>query len=176
MKFHYKLLSAIFALGTVGCALQVPTVEPWPPMSTYKLQAAQQWDEIARQVAERLAAGLRTMRRDNQPLVFYIEKPPCQSGFTCVFHQLLTTQLLAQGFGVTTDPNAGLPLTYSTQIVPHRTYFQPPYTEVVLNVSVLSGDRYLSRMSDIFYVANYDAPHFVVQTTPPLRRMEVVGP
>src|SRR5512134_3255731 len=116
MKVRHKRLLLVLALGLTACVSQVPTVEPWPPMSTYKLRVAQQWDEIARQVAERLAAGLRTMRHDNQPLVFYIERPPCQSGFNCVFHQLLTTQLLAQGFGVTTDPNAGLPLTYSTQL------------------------------------------------------------
>lgn len=175
MKVRYKPLLAVLVLGIAGCASQVPTVEPWAPASTYKLQVAQQWDDVARQVAERLAAGLRTMRHDNQPLVFYVEKPPCQSGFNCVFHQLLTTQLLAQGFGVTTDPNAGLPLKYFTQSVPHSTY-QPPYTEVVINVSVMSGDRYLSRISDIYYVADYDVPYFVVQATTPLRRMEVVGP
>ena len=176
MKVLCTPLIAVLVLGTEGCMTQFPAVEEWPPTTQQKLWVAQQWDDVTRQVAERLAAGLRSVRRAGQPLVFYVEKPQSFSVFNDAFYQLLTTQLLAQGFSLTSDPNAGLPLKYNVQLVKHEVSYPPPDTEIIVNVSVLSGDRYLSRLSEVYYIATYDLPFYLAQGPVVTRRMEVVGP
>jgi hypothetical protein len=174
MKVLYTPLIAVLVLGTEGCMTQFPAVEEWPPTTQQKLWVAQQWDDVARQVAERLAAGLRSVRRVG--LVLYVEKPAFTSAFDDAFHQLLLTQLLAQGFSLTSNPNAGLPLKYNVELVTHDVPYPPPDTEIIVNVSVMNGDRYLSRLSDVYYIATYDLPLYLALGPVVTRRMEVVGP
>jgi hypothetical protein len=176
MKVLYTPWIVVLVLGIEGCMTQLPEVAEWPPATQQKLWVAQQWDDVARQVAERLAAGLRSVRRAGQPLVLYVEKPQSFSAFDDAFHQLLLTQLLTQGFSLTSDPNAGLPLRYNAQLVTHDVSYPPPDAELIVNVSVMSGERYLSRLSEVYYVAPYDLPLYLAQGPVVTRPMEVVGP
>ena len=177
MKFLCTLLIASFTLGLVACA-QIPAVADRPPaVPQEKILVAQHWEDAANHVAERLAAGLRSVRQGGQPLVLYVDQPQAVSPFEEAFHQFLLTRLLAQGFGLTRDPNAGLPLKYNVQLINHSNALFPVVDdELIVNVSVLNGDRYLSRLSDIYYIAPYATAMYLAQAPVVTRRMEVVGP
>ena len=177
MKSLCTLLIAGFTLGLVACA-QVPAVAERPPaVPQEKIWVAQHWEDAATQVGERLASGLRSVRQAGQPLVLYVEPPQAVSPFEEAFHPFLLTRLLAQRFGVTSDPNAGLPLKYNVQLISHSNALYPIMDdELIVNVSVMNGDRYLSRLSDIYYIAPYDTAMYLAQGPVVTRRMEVVGP
>jgi len=177
MKVLCTLLIAGFSLGFAACA-QIPAIADRPPaVPQEKIWVAQHWEDAAAHVAERLATGLRSVRRGGQPLVLYVDSPQAVSPFEEAFHQFLLTRLLAQGFGITSEPNAGLPLKYDVQLVSHSNARYPSVDdELIVNVSVMSGDRYLSRLSDIYYIAPYDTAMYLAQSPVVTRRMEVVGP
>jgi len=177
MKVLCTLLIAGFTLGLAACA-QFPAIADYPPAAPQeKIWVAQHWEDAAAHVAERLGTGLRSVRQGGQPLVLYVEKPQAISPFEQAFHQFLLTRLLAQGFGVTSDPNAGLPLKYNVQLVSHSHRLYPLVDdELIVNISVMNGDRYLSRLSDIYYIAPYDTAMYLAQGPVVTRRMEVVGP
>ena len=170
----------IVSLGLVGCASQ-PATQTYPlsfqaPVGT--LQAGTQqtyhWDTLAADVARRLRVALEQRNTEEVPLVLYVVRPEFNSPFTWAFHDLLVTQLIGQGFGVTRDPTAGLPLTYNVQTVSSR--FSRGLDAVVVTTSVSSGDRYLARINDIYYINNFDRELYVAQVPPSTRFMEVVGP
>ena len=177
MKVLCTLLIAGFALGLAACA-QFPPIADYPPATPQeKIWVAQHWEDAAAHVADRLAAGLRSVRQGGQPLVLHVDPPQAASPFEEAFHQFLLTRLLAQGFGITSDPNAGLPLKYNVQLISHSNARYPSTDdELIVNVSVMNGDRYLSRLSDIYYIAPYNTALYLAQGPVVTRRMEVVGP
>jgi hypothetical protein len=194
MKARYTLPLIALTIGLGGCTAQIPMVAQRPLTSEQKLWVAQHWDEIAEQMAQRLATALSTARAPGQPLVLYVECPPANSVFNQAFHNLLVTRLLGNGFGMTADPGAGLPVHYSAQVIRHGaspatspqegftatsysySTFGVPYNELIVNVSVMTGDRFLSRISDIYYIADYDLPNYLAQASIATRTMRVVGP
>jgi hypothetical protein len=174
MKLSYVPLIVASAVGLGACTYQVPSVAPREPTTMYKLWVAQQWDQAAGDIAQRLVAGLSAVYPRGQPRILYVERPANPSQFTDTFRQLLITKLMAQGFGVSDNPNEGLPVAINAELITRDTFTQPPYSELVLNVSVMSGNRYLSRVSDIYYVSSYDLDNYLAQATT-ARTLEVVG-
>ncbi|MFO1428740.1 MAG: hypothetical protein U1F76_01145 [Candidatus Competibacteraceae bacterium] len=171
------LMIAGFALGLVACAPIPPVADRPPAVPQEKIWVVQHWEDAANRVAESLAAGLRSVRQRGQPLVLHVDQPQAVSPFEEAFHQFLLTRLLAQGFGLTSDPNAGLPLKYNVQSISHSNALYPVVDdELIVNVSVMNGDRYLSRLSEIYYIAPYDTAMYLAQGPVVARRMEVVGP
>jgi len=175
MKLPYVPFILAGTLGLGACAYQVPSVAPREPTTMYKLWVAQQWDQAAGDIAQRLVAGLSAVYPRGQPRILYVERPANPSQFTVTFRQLLITKLMTQGFGVSDNPNEGLPVTVNAELITHNTFTRPPYSELVLNVSVMSGNRHLSRVSDIYYVSSYDLDNYLAQVSAPLRTLEVVG-
>ena len=177
MKAHYMFLLLTLTLGLGACAPQYPLVEDYPAAYQKKLWVVQHWNGIAAQVAERLASAITPLRPPNQPVVVYVERPKPVTEFDQAFHELLITQLLGHGLGVSEDPrHAGLLVRYNVQTVAHNLpHPPPPDDEVLVNTSVLLGNHYLVRTSDIYYITDYDIDQYLAQA-PSTRVMEVVGP
>lgn len=167
----------IFAFVLIACASrQYPTAETTSIDSQQQILVVQHWDAVAARVAQRLANALSTSREAGEPLVLYLQKPRSPSAFENAFHDLLITRLLGEGFGVSEDAKVGLPVNYRVQVVTHRDPSQErPDSEILVTTSVMSGDRYLTRMSDIYYVLDTELDNYVVFRSTPDRLMEVVG-
>lgn len=177
MKALYTSTLLTLALGLGACTSEYPLVEGYPLTYQKKFWVVQHWDGIATHVAQRLASALSPVRSTGQPVVLYVEKPSPPTEFNEAFHTLLITHLLAQGFGISEDPGAGLPVKYEVQVVTHNLPdLPPPDHEVIVTTSVMTGNRYLTRTSDIYYITEYDIDHYLAQTGPTTRIMEVVGP
>ncbi len=182
------LLLAIVLAGGCSSGYQPPAFYPlgavdYPhpaksaPTYQRKLWSVQHWDDVASHVANRLVRELCQCRRPTiGGWVLYVHKPQNNSDFTDAFHELLITQLVNRGFQISEDPySAGVPMTYQVQTIDHRNMFhrKGPDNEVLVTTSVMSGDQYLARISDTYYVADYDMGHYYSQA--PERRIQVTG-
>ncbi len=223
MKVVRSFSLIIFSLWLVGCASQVPVAMTYPLTTQKKMQAAHHWDVLAADVAQRLQTSLSSLDNGGQPVVLHIEKPQYSSVFGYAFHQLLATQLMAHGFGVSENPAEGLPLRCNLQLITHknRGFIRPapgiftglaagvgvirnlaesstpeagillgtlaadvgagyitggtPDNEVIVTTSVMSGDRYITRMSDIYYISDNNFRQYIAKVPGPTRFIEVVG-
>ncbi len=168
----------ILSLGLASCASQSPDGIGWVPPSQRTVQSAEQWNGIAADIAQSLQTALVSPESTQWP-VLYVESP-ASSIFNSTFHQLLKTQLMEKGFSISTDPRSGMPVRYNVQLITHNEFVSPnlvvdPSREIIINVSVKSGDRFVTRVSNIYTVSHYDHSLFLTQVAVP-RRMEVVGP
>lgn len=176
--------SALAVSLLVGCATEVPIPTAYEKSYQPKIWAAHHWNVLAADVAERLNTALADLE-PNRRLVLYVRPAP-PTVFNNAFHELLETQLIQQGFGVTRNPvEADLDVDYSVsyagtadkEVDSGYTEIVKPDNDLVVNVSVLSGDRYLTRISEIFYVDETISGEFVGgPQLPPTRLVEVVGP
>jgi hypothetical protein len=109
-------------------------------------------------------------------MVLYLQRPRNPSVFEAAFHDLLVTRLLGEGFGVSNDPQVGVPVQYRVQTVTHRVPgADVPASEIIVTTSVTSGDRFLARISDIYYVPSSELDTYVVSRGTPNRLMGVTG-
>jgi hypothetical protein len=178
MKALYYPLMAL-SLGLAGCAQLESTFSQGflssPPET---LRSANQWNQIAADIAKRLQMALLSPDQTQSTMVLYVKRPP-EGTFNAVFHQMLTTQLLEHGFGITDLPGAGLTVSYTTEVIefgrfvpPNR--LEPPTRQMVVTVAVTSADRYITRITDTYNISEYDVGLYLSQVVAP-RRMEVVG-
>lgn len=177
MKALHSTLIVAIVLGIAACASQpYPSVEKAQTNLQRKIIVAQHWDAVAAQVAQRLSSALASSRQGDQPLVLYLQKPRNPSVFEAAFHDLLVTRLLGEGFGISQDPQVGLPVQYNAQVITHRVPdAEVPDSEVIVTTSVMSGDRFLARISDIYYVPRSEINTYVVSRGVPNRLMGVTG-
>ena len=173
----------VLALGFAGCASQVPIPTAYEKSYQPKMWAAHHWNLLAADVAERLATALG----GEGVRVVYIEQPAASSVFSRAFHDLLTTQLMEQGFGVARVPSPdAVTIMYDVNyggaadfvVGPEYTGTEiaPPDNDIIVNVSVVRGDRYVTRITEIFYVDDTVADEFYpAPAAPPTRLVEVVG-
>lgn len=225
MKTFYTSLILIASLGLGACASQVPLATTYPITYQQKMQAAHHWDVLAADVADRLSKALSTQDPSGGKQILNVQGAKCCTVFNYAFHEFLVTRLLEKGFGVSSSPNVGLPVTYQTQVVTHkdRGFIRPtpglftgltagvlvlrnlaksaspgpaaavglaavgldvgtgyitggvPDNEIIVTTSVMSGDRYLVRISDIYYVNDNNRDQYIAKAAPPTRLMEVVG-
>jgi len=126
MKISYAPL-LILCLGLGACMSQVPVATTYPVTFQKKMQAAEHWDILTADVANRLHDAL--IGSDTQPgcseqpkclIAFHVQQPRYNSDFGEAFRNLLITHLLEQGFLVSENPADGLPLTYDIQVVSHK--------------------------------------------------------
>jgi len=174
----------IASLGLAGCASQVPTPVGNPPTTQPKLLAAQHWQALARDVSQRLRSALAGVEGGG-PVVLYVE-PSSPTQFGQTFHDLMVTELMQSGFGVTRDPSAtNLALSYNVTDAGEADYdvigpnadITAYDNDIVITFSVTSGDRYVARISEVFYVHEDDVPeYFATGYYVPTRILEVVGP
>ena len=140
MKILYApLLLLCFGLG--ACVSQVPVATTYPVTFQQKMQAAGHWDILAADVAGRLRASLLgSGEQTGRPMALYVQAPRHNSDFGEAFHSLLITHLMEQGFSISENPSAGLPLSYQIQVVAHndRGFIRPvPGLFTALTSSVL---------------------------------------
>ena len=93
------------SLGLVGCASQVPVPTRYPSTTQPKILAAQHWQGLAADMANRLRLALGGLQTGEGPIVLYVEPSPAPSTFSVVFHDLLTTELMQAGFGISRVPS-----------------------------------------------------------------------
>jgi hypothetical protein len=164
-------------LGLAACASQpYPGVEKSQTSAQRKIIVAQHWDAVAAQVAQRLSSALAASTEGSKPTVLYLQRPGKPSVFEAAFHDLLVTRLLGEGFGVSHDPRLGVPVQYRVQVVTHRVPdAETPDSEIIVTTSVMSGERFLARISDIYYVPSSELDTYVVSRGTPNRLMGVTG-
>lgn len=167
MKISHIPLVTLIGFGLVGCA-PMPMTGYFPTTPQNIVVSAQQWDILATTTAERLAAVLLTSKTKQQP-VLYVSHPKESSEFLNAFNTLLMTRLLERGFGVTENPSAGVPVAAQVQVVVLN-------DEIILTTSVTNGERYVTRLSDVYYIDNTKLGQYVAQVPAATKIMEVVGP
>jgi hypothetical protein len=151
-----------------------------------KIQAAQHWDGVSDSMADRLQTALAPLGADGQPVILSVADTASKTPFDRAFHELLVTRLIQKGFGISRDPNVGLRMECDVQSVKHRERAldgaAPAWdlgagpatdSEVIVSASVMSGDRYLARISDIYYIDDNNQGQYLVQG-PTTRVMEFV--
>jgi hypothetical protein len=196
----------------------------YPVTFQKKMQAAQHWDILTEDVANRLRDTLIGSGDQGRPISLYVQQPRYDSRFGEAFHNLLITHLMERGFSITENPASGLPLTYDVQVVSHndRGFIRPmpgmftalassvfvlrsiadesstaawmagavgmdvvtgyitdnPNNEIIVTTSVMSGDRYVARVRDIYYISDNNVGQYVARGPDPVttRIVEVVGP
>ncbi len=177
-----KVLSAsliALSMGLVGCTTEIPVAKSYPRMDQLQMQAAMHWEAVAADVAQRLASALNS---GGKHTVLYVEHPAHGSTFSRAFHEMLKTELLQNGFGITDTRGNGLPLHYQIQLVGHRDRGTPPMGrhsyadhEVVVTTAVMNGDRHLTRISDVYYVNDNNYNLYLASVPASTRLVEVVG-
>ena len=101
--------------------------------------------------------------------MLYVSRPNVSSEFLTAFNTLLITRLMDRGFVVTESPSAGVPVAAQVQVVVLN-------DELILTTSVTNGERYVTRLSDIYYIDKTRLSQYVAQVPSATRIMEVVGP
>ena len=180
MKALYITLLAL-STGLVGCTTEIPVATSFPRTAQNQMQAAQHWNFVASDVAKRLQLALISPE-SKQRIVLYVKPHSSNSTFSKAFHQMLSTQLLQHGFGVTEDASKGYPLSYDIQPVAYKERGTPPagpgsYAdhEVIVTTAVMSGSRDLARMNDVYYVNDNNYRQYLATSAPSTRVVEVVG-
>ena len=179
MSKFLSLTAAAALISLAGCASQIPLPVGHEPATQPKVLAAQHWNGLAADIASRLAAALP----DKNVLV--LQRPGKGTKFYSAFHDMLETQLMEQGFGVTRQPTAAfyrveydlksagvadLPASSTTAEV------VPADGDILFTVSVLKGSRYVTRISEIFYIdETTHGEYFAAAAPPPGRLVNVVG-
>lgn len=184
-----KILSAplvILCLGLGACTSSIPVKTNHPLTYQRELLAVHHWDVMAADVANWLQ-GLLIGTRDEQsqsqadarPVALHVQQPRYGSEASDVFHELLVTQLANRGFIVGMSPSQGLLVSYDIQAVTQPWMLaEANDSEVVINASVMSGDRYVGRFSDIYYIPHENKSLYIARGPAPVttRMMEIVGP
>ena len=175
----------IVLLGLVGCAPQVPVATGYPQTSQQKMQAVQHWDVLAADVARSLSGALAGVNGEGTT-VLYVQPPENLYVFGRAFYNLLITELIQNGFGVSLDPlEADLEVAYDVQVTAESLDIDADYTsgsipdsEVIITTSVVSGNRFVTRISNFYYINANDEGQYVAccPNIAPSRMIDVVGP
>ncbi|HRX71152.1 MAG: hypothetical protein H6973_08600 [Gammaproteobacteria bacterium] len=181
MKTLYASL-IVLCLGLGACTTPMPVETTYPLTYQQKMRSAHHWDVMAIDVANWLQDALMTPdseydkeheAQDRPTISLYLEQPRYDSAAGAGFYDLLTTRLVERGFILTTNPSAGLPVSYDMQVVKSGLPETVEY-EVIVNVSVMNADRYLIRYSNVYYVG--DKSQYIAMQQSASRIIEVVGP
>lgn len=167
-----KISVVILSLGLGACNAQLPLATPFSPPPQGSLLVAGHWDAAAKDVADQLYTALSGIGVEDQPLVLHLRPAEHYTIFNQAFHDLLTTHLINRGFGVSRDPNVGLPVEYDVQTITYAD--QNP--EIIVNVSIVNYGRYVTRLSDIYYVSDPNIYQYLARVPTGTRLVEVVGP
>jgi len=118
------LLLALPVLLLAGCQSQLPMASSYPMTSQHKMQAAEHWNILAGDVADRIYEALQD-RVELRLLALDIDTD--QSGpFHDVFKELLKSQLVFRGLQVADKEENQLEVKYKVQVVKHGSRFQRP--------------------------------------------------
>lgn len=185
MKISYVPL-IILCLGLGACTSSIPLKTNYPLTYQREMLAVHHWDVMAADVAnwlQNLLMGTseqdQAQAQDVRPITLNVQQPQYGSEAGDVFHGLLITQLVNRGFIIGETPMHGFPVTYDIQVVTQPWMLRETNdSEVVINASVMSGDRYVGRFSDIYYIPHINRNLYIARGPAPVttRMMEIVGP
>ena len=183
-KVSATITLIVLSLGLISCANQVPAPSAYEASYQPKMLAAQHWNLLAISVAERLQAALSGLNGEEK-LVMYVQHSPNATVFNSAFHEMLETQLMQHGFGVTrSSAGASLRVEYDVKHGGPADYdINTGYTsiassddDIVVTVSVLNDGRYIARITEIFYVDGRSSREYLaLSPAVPSRLIEVVG-
>jgi hypothetical protein len=182
-KVSTTIILIVLSLGLISCANQVPAPSAYAPSYQPKLTAAHHWNLLATSVAERLQAALSGLNGDEK-LVMHVQRSSNSTVFNSAFHEMLETQLMQHGFGVTRDPgSASLRVEYDVKYAGQADYdvntgyaaVRGSDNDIVVTVSVLNDGRYIARITEIFYIDGAAAKEYLAANPVPSRLIEVVG-
>jgi hypothetical protein len=183
MNKALTVILIVLSLGLIGCANQVPAPSTYEASYQPKMLAAHHWNLLATSVAQRLQAALAGLNGEEK-LVMHVRRSPSSTVFNDAFHELLETQLMQHGFGVTRNPaNASLAVEYDVKYGGEADFnINTGYSEVIasdddiiVTVSVVNDGRYIARISEIFYVDQSTSREYLATNRAPSRLIEVVG-
>ncbi len=181
-----SLFSMLVVLGAMGCSpIPFPTVaEPTPQP---QLLAAKHWKDVAVDVSNRMSSALADVR--DQGLVVHIQPPERSTMFSNAFAELLRTEMLQRGFGVTANPNeAQLMMTFAVLDGGPAGYYAMGTSpadpigvvdrDIVLTIAAFSGERFVTRISDVYYIKADTVGEYIARgpVPMPMRNIEVIGP
>ena len=189
-------------LAATGCATAPPDVPldvAHAPSMQKSARAVHHWDVLAADVAAHVADRLREWPQGRH--LVHVAAPPHASGFDKGFRELLVTQLVERGIAVGTEP-AGVRLQVITQLVQHHAdapptgglplaegvwvqrgaagagpaveQGHPMRTEILVVTSLESEGRMLVRTSDVYSIAQADAPLYQARMPAPAKTWRVV--
>lgn len=205
MRKRVLALGALAGLAA-GCApvppaqQDVPLDAPHTPTAQLGARAVHHWNVLAADVAAHVADRLREWPAGQHPI--HVEMAPQATGFQRGFRELLVTHLVERGMAVSTEPT-GLRLRALTQLVQHHAGAAPTEgvqrltedvqvrrnatldaassgapmrTEVLVVTSLENEGRVLVRTSDVYTIAQMDAPLYLhpAAAPAPLKTWRVV--
>lgn len=174
----------------------VPLDVAHAPSTQKTARAVHHWDVLAADVAAHVAVRLREWPEGQHPI--HVAVAPHESGFNRGFRELLVTRLVELGIAVSTEPTAvnlqvktqlvqhhagaaptggGLRLAEGVQVrrdaagvEPAATWEQvhPMRTEVLVVTSLEHEGRALVRTSDMYSIAQADAPLYLPRPPAPV--------
>ncbi len=113
------------ALLLAGCSSQIPYATTYKMTGQHKMQAAEHWNILAADVADRVRAALDD-RVELRLLAVDVSTDQEQGPFHKVFKELLVSQLVQRGVQVPERQENQLELVYSVQVLRHNGRFQRP--------------------------------------------------
>ena len=116
------LAGLVFLLA--GCNSQLPVATTYPMTGQKKMQAAEHWNILAADVAERIAKAVDD--RVELRLLAIDVGTDQTSPFHDVFKELLKSQLVFRGLQVAEKEENQLEVKYKVQLVKHGARFQRP--------------------------------------------------
>jgi len=132
-RIGMALILPFLATFTVsGCTTQVPYPIPHKLSTQKKMQAAQHWEMLARDVAEQVRFALNNIHRINHKPIYV--KSYNSTPFHEVFHGLLISHLVQKGLAVSCNDQDAIVMEYQARIVAHSERFvrHPPIKYTVL--------------------------------------------
>jgi len=158
-----------------GCVSHLPKVEQFPQTSQKKVLAAGQWQLMAHDIAANTSA-LMDRAGLGSSTTLYVWAPSNSSPFDCAFRDMLMTELVKNGKSLVTTPEmASAIVRYQVRVIRHRSdrrahtsHNYPTHNEVVLTTMVTSGDHYLARETEVYYLEDEDAYLFTRSSMRPV--------
>lgn len=186
MKILYAPI-VILCLGLGACTSSIPVKTNHPLTYQRELLAVHHWDVMAADVANWMRNLLigpidersQAQAQEVRPVALSVQQARYGSEAGDVFHDLLVTQLVNRGFIISTGPSHGFLVNYDIQAVTQPWMLaKTDDSEVVINASVMSGDRYVGRFSNIYYIPHENKSLYIARGPAPVttRMMEIVGP
>jgi hypothetical protein len=127
MKRLAYFVGGSFLVYTLGCKTNVPMVGHHPGTFQTKVQAAEHWQLMSRELAGRIAGNPNVTGKS-----VYLEVRGPQTPFAEAYYNLLITELTARSMKVALAPaeSAAVQLTITTQLIRHgdREFWANPAT------------------------------------------------
>jgi hypothetical protein len=117
-----RFLLVLALITLTSCATSIPQAENFPQSKQKKMMAAQHWNYVAKDAAERTKATLQNKGLAHKAL--YIAQDN-EADFNKAFRNYMITNLLEVGLEVSTQKEGAIEVKYDTQVIKHASAFSP---------------------------------------------------